>query len=326
MNEVCIQSSIELATFGQINNIFAYGCYVIGSQRPQVFRSIHDVIHLILTERDKPLTIDQYSLNEVRDIKNKLALIVGKNDESKTKVDVFTDTVHNVCQIAELLISLQQAGNVKYIGWTLHVPCGLDHAASLLQDQAKKMTQELKNWEEEVALKRRDFYELNYFTTPQLLSLQRNLGVFKSKPRSGPHDVTPNVLALLESISTEVTAPRVFATVQSVIAETITSTASSLSTPTIPTQSGALNVTPSPSSLADLERSSMSHTVTKVPSLSEELLISANVHTSCGAKKFEVDDKISDTSYDEKCSYQLPPWQKELLMRQKRKCMCVCVC
>ena len=60
------QGSIEETTFGQMNNILAYGCYHIGSRKALVnFDSIHDIIHLTLTERDKPLTKRQYTLNEL---------------------------------------------------------------------------------------------------------------------------------------------------------------------------------------------------------------------------------------------------------------------
>lgn len=211
------QGSIEETTFGQMNNILTYGCYQIGSRRPQIFLSIHDIIHLTLTERDKPLTKKAYNLNELQDLESKLALIVGKNAENRTEVGVFTHTLHNVCRIAEVLISLQQVGKVKYTGWRLHVPCGIRYVVPLLQDQAKEMEHELINWEEEVIQKRGEFYELNYFTTLQLLTLRRALGVMKSKSITGPADITFDVLALLESISTQVSAAYVHKAVQNVI-------------------------------------------------------------------------------------------------------------
>ena len=253
-----------------------------------MFQSIHDIVHLILTERDKPLTKKHYSLNDIRDLESKLALIVGKNAENRTEVGMFTHTLHNVCRIADVLISLQQVGNVKYTGWRLHVPCGLDHVP-MLRCQAQLMENELRKWEEEVVHKRGEFYDLNYFTTLQLLTLRQELGVIKSKPHSRPHDVTPKVLALLEGISTKVSAPRIFDTVQCVISHGYRSAASSLSTPIISNQSKTPNLTPSLSSPSVLNGSSASSTVTEVPSLSEEILTSAGVQTSSGAKKIEVD-------------------------------------
>lgn len=295
------QGSIEETTFGQMNNILAYGCYLVGSQRPQIFHSIHDIIHLILTERDKPLTKKQYTLNELRDLESKLALIVGKNAENRTEVGLFTHTLHNVCRIAEVLISLQQVGNVKYTGWRLQVPCGLGHIVPKLQYQAKEMEQELKYWEEEVTQKRGKFYELNYFTTLQLLTLRRELGVFKSNLHTGPTDVTPNVLALLESISTQMTAMHVFATVQNVISDTIRSAVVLSSTP-LTAQTRASGVSPSPSSLAVFRCPLAGEAATssqEVPTLSQEILRSANVHTASGAEEMMVEVEMPKISEDE---------------------------
>lgn len=107
-----------------------------------------------------------------------------------------------MCHIAELLVNLQQVGNVKYTGWILQVPCSVDSAIiNSLQNQAKKMEVELDNWKDSVHNSRQDFYELNYYTTVQLLALRRELSMER--------DVAPNVLFLLLSISSEVTSSNV---------------------------------------------------------------------------------------------------------------------
>ena len=279
-----------MTTFGQMNNILAYGCYHIGSRKALVnFDSIHDIIHLTLTEHDKPLTKKQYTLNELRDLESKLALIVGKNAENKTQVGVFTHTLHNVCRIAEVLIDLQRVGNVKYTGWRLQVPCGLSTVVPMLQDQAKVMEHELANWKEEVTQKRGEFYELNYYTTLQLLTLRRELGVIKSKPNSGPAVVTPNVLALLESISNQVTAPHIHAIVQNVISDSIRSATSA---PSVSAQDGASVISPSLSSPAVLGGASSRGAGAPSrhePSLAQELFSSAEVQTASGAEDMKVD-------------------------------------
>ena len=282
-----------------MNNILAYGCYQIGSRRPQIFHSIDDIIHITLTERDKPLTEDQYSLNELRDLESKLALIVGKNAENKTEVGVFTQTLHNVCRIAEVLISLQQVGNVKYTGWRMQVPCGLRYIVPVLQDQAKTMEHELTNWEEQVTQKRGEFYELNYYTTLQLLTLRKELGVMKPKPNTSPAVVTPNVLALLESISNQVTAPHVHAIVQNVISDSIRSAASA---PSISTQDRASIISPSSSSPAVLGGASSGKagvSSCSESSFTQELFSSVEVQTSSGAEDMNVDIDLPKISEDE---------------------------
>ena len=89
-----------------------------------------------------------------------------------------------------------------------------------LQQLAKKMEEELQMWEDEVRKARKEFYELNYFTTLQLLTLRQELGKLKTseQPYFYAH-INPYVLTLLESISTEITSPCVCEVVMSIAAE-----------------------------------------------------------------------------------------------------------
>lgn len=106
-----------------------------------------------------------------------------------------------MCHIAELLIELQQVGNVKYTGWILLVPCSRNEAIiDSLQGQAKIMERELMEWKETVSSARHQFYELNYYTTVQLLTLRKELSMEKASS-----DVASDVLFLLQSISSQVT-------------------------------------------------------------------------------------------------------------------------
>lgn len=290
------QGSIQETTFGQMNNILAYGCYVIGSQRPQIFQSIHDIICVILTERDQPLTKKQYSLNELRDLESKLALIVGKSAKNNSDVNDFILTLHNVCRIAEVLISLQQVGNVRYTGWRLCVPCGLgETVVHNLQNLAKSMELELKSWEEHVIQKRGDFYELNYFTTLQLLTLRRELRKIKSQSHSSSElcNMAPCVLSLLESISTQVTSP-------SSLADSIRSVSTSLASSALVTQSGVLSATPvSSSAILDESSTKTVKLQPKIPSLAQELFKLADVQTFSGAKEMKLDFELPKISEDQ---------------------------
>ena len=115
--------------------------------------------------------------------------------------------LHSICRIAEVLITLQQVGNVKYSGWVLQVPCSTDKAiVNLLQQQAKDMEIELHEWRDQVKRTRLKFYELNYYTTLQLLMLRKQFGAVKNLEKP---DITPNSLALLQSISSQVTSEMV---------------------------------------------------------------------------------------------------------------------
>ena len=130
-----------------------------------------------------------------------------------------TQTLHSVCRIAEVLLALQQKGNVKYNGWALNFCCAVD-MVDTLQQLAKDMEEELQMWEEEVRQARKEYYELNYYTTLQLLTLRQELGRLKTSGQPCTHtQINPHVLALLESISTEITSPHVWEVVKSITAE-----------------------------------------------------------------------------------------------------------
>ena len=119
-------------------------------------------------------------------------------------------TLHSICRIAEVLLALQQKGNVKYTGWILNFHCKVE-MVNKLQQQAKHMEEELQIWEEEVQQVRNEYYELNYYTTLQLLALCKELGRLKtfSQPLFCA-EINPHILALLESISTEISSPCVW--------------------------------------------------------------------------------------------------------------------
>lgn len=58
------------------------------------------------------------------------------------------------------------------------------------------------NWNDVVFEARHKFYELNYFTTVQLLALRRELGMLNDSSHNA--DVPLNVLVLLQSISSQI--------------------------------------------------------------------------------------------------------------------------
>ena len=128
-------------------------------------------------------------------------------------------------RIAEVLLDLQRAGNVTYLGWKVSFDCATytvigsgeeeevelqeesaDQRVKELQAYAKEMEEDLDSWEKEVKKSRSHHYELNYYTTLQLLRLRKELGLVHSNPTKL---VDPQILALLESISPKVTSSSV---------------------------------------------------------------------------------------------------------------------
>ncbi len=71
-----------------------------------------------------------------------------------------------------------------------------------LQDYIRALDRKLVAWKQSVNNARGKYYELNYFTTIQLLQLRKELGML-TQPNA-THIVKPNVLMLLKSISPQV--------------------------------------------------------------------------------------------------------------------------
>ena len=89
------QGSVEVTSYGQMDNIFECGCYRVGIKQPVIGKSHFDLITLGLKEKDigKHLTKKSYSLEELRDLESKLVLITGSNAENRKQVELFI----NVC-------------------------------------------------------------------------------------------------------------------------------------------------------------------------------------------------------------------------------------
>ena len=104
-------------------------------------------------------------------------------------------------RIADALSALQQHGSGDYIGWEMNCPCNLPNVVDQLQLVASKLENDLKQWKCEIQKQRDKFYELNYYTTQQLLLLRKELGRLQ-EPRE--NTVKPEAMALLLSISRDV--------------------------------------------------------------------------------------------------------------------------
>lgn len=122
-----------------------------------------------------------------------------------------------MCRIGEVLILLREAGNVKYSEWTLEIPSNnSDALINDLQLLAETMECDLDAWKKVVYGARKKFYELNYYTTVQLLVLRKELSALKDG--KGEAETSPEVLALLQSVSCQV--PDIVSSLQDCLSET----------------------------------------------------------------------------------------------------------
>ena len=95
---------------------------------------------------------------------------------------------------------------MKYIGWSITIPC-TDIRLDDLRVLAKEMEEHLHTLAIDVMNARKKFYELNYFTTVQLLMLRKELAQVKILGTS--YVTCPSALTLLRSVSSKISADTV---------------------------------------------------------------------------------------------------------------------
>ena len=95
------QGSVEVTSYGQMNNIYRYGSYTIGSCMKGVHTNQSQVIRLELTETDKSLPKKNYSLDDLSDLESKLALITGRDSSEAGEVQVFLQVCVFVCDTVQ---------------------------------------------------------------------------------------------------------------------------------------------------------------------------------------------------------------------------------
>ena len=196
-----------------------------------------------------------------------------------------------MCRIADVLIALQQVGNVQYINWVLEVPCRRKMVTDL-QQQAKSMEHELEKWKEELKTMREQYYELNYYTTLQLLVLRRELGLIKSQPSA---ILKPNVVTLLRSISLHISSVSASQLVHSAISSVNQALPSAVPELSLKASLDVTSNIESPHAMENL-------VARNKPSLSKEVLASADVQVSMDTQKHDEPKLSVETLTDDQAA------------------------
>uniref|UniRef100_A0A8C9CZX4 E3 ubiquitin-protein ligase RNF213 n=1 Tax=Phocoena sinus TaxID=42100 RepID=A0A8C9CZX4_PHOSS len=191
--------SVELSSLSLATAINSRGIYVIKAPTDGQKISPDTVLHLILPEgHGGHEEVRDYSLEELKELLNKLMLMSGKKDHNNVEVvEVFSEVFCNVQRLVQSFINLYSAGNMLFRAWTTEVYCSPRKGASirmdfslqlvcqlvesgpvaeLLETLCRQMEDFLDQWERFVAEKRAEHFYLNYYTAEQLVYLGSELG------------------------------------------------------------------------------------------------------------------------------------------------------
>ncbi|XP_020560953.1 E3 ubiquitin-protein ligase RNF213 isoform X3 [Oryzias latipes] len=189
--------SVELSSLSLASAINQKGIYLINGQRTKKL-SLDTALKLqIPEEHEDGRQMRYYSLEDLRELQNKLMLMSGKGDQGQNEVDRFAEVFASVQRLAEAFIALYTAGNPLFRNWEVHINCcvrghepsiimdfNLHRAGSVivegsveeqLPDLCRKMEKCLEYWMNFVDKQRFHYYYLNYYTAEQIVYLCRQL-------------------------------------------------------------------------------------------------------------------------------------------------------
>ncbi|RVE69573.1 hypothetical protein OJAV_G00079040 [Oryzias javanicus] len=189
--------SVELSSLSLASAINQKGIYLINGQKTKKL-SLDTALKLqIPEEHEESHQMRNYSLEDLRELQNKLMLMSGKGDQGQNEVDRFAEVFAGVQRLAEAFIALYTSGNPLFRNWEVTINCcvrghepsiimdfNLHTARSVivegsveeqLPDLCRKMEKCLEYWMNFVDKQRSHHYYLNYYTAEQIVYLCKQL-------------------------------------------------------------------------------------------------------------------------------------------------------
>ncbi|XP_025892633.1 E3 ubiquitin-protein ligase RNF213 [Nothoprocta perdicaria] len=184
--------SVELSSLSLAAAINSRGTYIIRAPADGQKVSLDTVLHFTLPESSMDgETSRRYSLEELRELQNKLMLMSAKGEQG-LEVEKFSEVFSNVQRFAQSFIDLYSAGNVLFRFWLARIYCspksescvvldfslalipgleGQGEVATVLPGLCRKMESFLERWRAFMNDKRSKYFHLNYYTAEQLVYL-----------------------------------------------------------------------------------------------------------------------------------------------------------
>ncbi|KAL4658167.1 E3 ubiquitin-protein ligase rnf213-alpha-like [Arapaima gigas] len=209
--------SVELSSLSLASAINSKGIYIISAQDHRKL-CLEAVLKLnIPEEHEEGQEMRCYSLEDLRELQNKLMLISGKGDQGQGEVERFAEVFATVQRLAEAFMDLFTAGNPLFRHWEANINCSPHSEAGIIMDFSlegimgdimvegnvleqlpvlcAKMEKCLKFWNNFMDQQRSMHYYLNYYTAEQIVYLCNNL-----TQKSLNEDLEDQVLMMLSFV------------------------------------------------------------------------------------------------------------------------------
>ncbi|KAG2461062.1 R213A ligase, partial [Polypterus senegalus] len=138
-----------------------------------------------------------YSLDDIKELQNKLMLMSGKGEQGQSEVDHFVEVFSNVQRLATTFIDLYSAGNMLFREWEATITCSGNKEVCLVMDfhledkindivvtgeaveelpeLCRRMEKCFESWKIYIDRSRSQYYFLNYYTAEQIVFLCKQL-------------------------------------------------------------------------------------------------------------------------------------------------------
>ncbi|XP_048466706.1 E3 ubiquitin-protein ligase rnf213-alpha-like [Rhincodon typus] len=215
--------SVETSSLSLAAAINHKGVYIVGSilQPHDEKLSLERVLHLALYDESTD-EWKKYTLQDLKELQNKLMLMSGKRECGKEEVARFMENFNNVQRLGKAFMELYSSGNMLYRNWKAHVHCSKESDVCMtmdfnvkdigplkvcgdLSEQLQVLCRALENclqeWREFIENSRAKYYHLNYYTAEQILYLCSELGGF-----AAGRTLCEQVMTMLSFIKPDCTA------------------------------------------------------------------------------------------------------------------------
>ena len=194
-------SAVEESTISQLDNIIKCGIFKFNIGKSYI---LDDMVNLTIYRENKELKL--YTLKDLKEFRSKCMLVVGISEQTheKSQPDRYRDfqtfdrTLNIIVDIAKMIIQLEMNGQYEYHSHFSHLT---ESEASLTRIQSK-LNSLLQDFRNSIHTARDGCYYLNYYTTPQIVSLQKGIRSFL---RGSEDENLEQLYHLLRLLNKEVT-------------------------------------------------------------------------------------------------------------------------
>ncbi|KAK3585575.1 hypothetical protein CHS0354_036762 [Potamilus streckersoni] len=196
--------AVEVTSLAQAKSINSKGIFCVGTLNTETNTTmgldLQNTLQLMVPDYDKQSHGHRkYTFEQLQDLQSRLMLVAGRAEQGKDDVDRFMLVSDSVVRLANVFIKLNLAGCVLFKHWQAKFLCDRDRfmcafiefgqGAELLKGRQTrkddvttvipKLANFMKNcldeWINHINQIRSEYFELNYFTTDQLVILQQEL-------------------------------------------------------------------------------------------------------------------------------------------------------